>query len=201
MPQTLRALCALCVLCVKSLCFLLASKNLSPQSAHRTQRKTADPRKPATCNLSPTTCISKIIAKYRTRKHVTTRTHASMQATPTFFVMIRLLFNLRTDDPIGSTREPQGPFLERLPLRACRACARMDYAPGRTIPARIPRRAPEAQFPRSLQDSRAGSRGFAAALPHPGRGRGHRFLRYPDTGWRDGAAVRTYRQGPCHRID
>src|SRR6266576_2257175 len=192
MPQSLRALCALCVLCVKSLPFLLAGNNLSPQRAQRTQRKTADPRKPATCNLPPTTCISKIIAKYRTRKHVTTRTHAPMQAMPTFAMMI-VSPSLTTDDPIGSTREPQGPFLERLPLRSCRACARMDYAPGRTIPARIPRRASEAQFPRSLQDSRAGSRGFAAALPHPGRGRGHRFLRYLDTGWRDGVAVRTYR--------
>src|SRR5258705_12482488 len=134
MPQSLRALCAPCVLCVKSLLFLLAGKNLSPQTAHRTRRKTADPRKPATCNLSPTTCILKIIAKYLTRKHVTTRTHAPIQAMP-IFVMIRLLFNLRTNDPIGSTREPQDPFLERLPLRTCRACARMDYAPGRTIPA------------------------------------------------------------------
>src|SRR5882762_1341771 len=192
MPQTLRALCALCVLFVKSLCFLTQQKNLSPQRAQRTQRKTADPRKPATCNLSPTTCISKIIAKYRTRKHVTTRTHAPMQAMPTFAMMI-VSPSLTTDDSIGSTREPQGPFPERLPLRACRARAGLDYAPGRAIPARIPRRASEAQFPRSVQDSRAGSRGFAAALPHLGSGRSHRFLRYPDTGWRNGSAVRTYR--------
>src|ERR1700693_4729839 len=115
-----------------------------------------------------------------------------MQAMPTFAIMA-VSPSLTTDDPIGSTREPQGPFSERLPLRTCRACARLDHAPGRAIPARIPRRASEAQFPGSLQDSRTGCGGFPPALPDPERGRGHRFLRYLDTGWRDGAAVRTHR--------
>src|SRR6266849_10026183 len=106
----------------------------------------AEPRKPVTYNQPPVTCFFNIIANSRTRKHVVTRSYAPMQATKTF-VMIVVSPSLTTNDPIGSTREPQGPFPERLPLRTRRAGAGMDHATGRALPARVPRGTRQAQFP------------------------------------------------------
>ena len=88
-------------------------------------------------------------------------------------------------------RKPQGTVSARVPLRAGRARAGVDHAPGRAIPAGIPGGRAKHNFLEDLQDAGTGRRSFAAALSHSGRGRRHRFLGYFDPRRGHGPAART----------
>ena len=88
--------------------------------------------------------------------------------------------------PAGPRASTNDRFLRACRLRARRPHAGLVHAPGRPLPARVPRAARGPGHPGDVPDARAGGRDHAAAAAADAAGRGDPVLRHHGAGRRAG---------------
>ena len=95
----------------------------------------------------------------------------------------------------GEAHPGRAPVSCRLPAPPDGVHARLAHAPGRTLPAGVPRDPGADRVPRALPDAGRGGRGDAAPGGEARRGRGHPLRRHPAPGRAAGRGPRVLPRG------